>query len=59
MPEGMPDDPFTKLAAGATSMHEMYLSFVAAGFKEEHAIALLQTILATTTAVAMQQRPTE
>lgn len=42
----MPSDPITQMAAGAVSTHEMFTSYVEAGFTEEQALALVQSILA-------------
>jgi hypothetical protein len=39
MPE--PDDPITQLAAAAVGMHELFISFVAAGFSESQALYLV------------------
>lgn len=39
MPE--PDDPITQLAAAAVQLHELYASFVAAGFSESQALYLV------------------
>ena len=36
-----PEDPITQLAAAAVSMHELYTSFVAAGFTEGQALFLV------------------
>ncbi|MGI5274856.1 hypothetical protein ACQEUU_37385 [Nonomuraea sp. CA-218870] len=44
MPE--PEDPITQLAAGAAQLHELYASFVAAGFTESQALYLVGQALA-------------
>lgn len=38
---GEPDDPITQLAAAAVGMHELFISFVAAGFTEQQALYLV------------------
>lgn len=35
----------TKLAVAAIQLHEVFLELVEAGFKEEHAIQLIQAII--------------
>lgn len=40
----MPDD-ITPLAEGAAQLHELYLSYVAAGFTEEQALRLVMAFL--------------
>lgn len=43
-----PEDPITQLAAGAVQLHELYASFVAAGFSESQALYLVgQTLTAS------------
>ncbi|MFF9146338.1 hypothetical protein ACF1BN_15905 [Streptomyces sp. NPDC014861] len=37
--------PFTKLAAGAIQIHELYVSLVHAGFTEAQALDLIKHIL--------------
>jgi hypothetical protein len=44
MPE--PEDPITQLAAAAVQLHELYNSYLAAGFTEPQAFELVKTILA-------------
>lgn len=43
MPE--PEDPITQLAAAAVQLHELYNSYVAAGFTEAQAFDLVKAIL--------------
>lgn len=38
-------DPLTELAAGAAQLHELFLSFVAAGFSEVQALQLVIAVL--------------
>lgn len=40
-----PIDPLTQLAAGAVQLHELFLSFVAAGFSEVQALQLVIALL--------------
>jgi len=44
MPE--PEDPITQLAAAAAQVHELYISYIEAGFTEAQAFDLIKTILA-------------
>lgn len=44
MPE-MPTDPMTALAQGATQMHELYDSYVRAGFTEDQALQISIAVL--------------
>lgn len=37
----IPDDPMSELATAAASLHELYLSLVAAGFTETQALYLV------------------
>lgn len=46
MPD-QPEDPLTSLAAEAAMHHEIYDSYVQAGFTETQALELLKTIIAT------------
>jgi hypothetical protein len=43
MPE--PTDPMTVLSAAATQIHELYQSYVDAGFTEQQALELIKAIL--------------
>ncbi|MFG3136139.1 hypothetical protein ACGFZA_07935 [Streptomyces sp. NPDC048211] len=45
MPE--PSDPMTVLAAAAAQVHELYQSYVDAGFTEQQALELTKTVLIT------------
>lgn len=45
MGDSMPSDPITDLAAGAVQIHELYESFVTAGFSEAQAMQLVCTII--------------
>jgi len=36
-----PDDPITQLAAAAVGLHELFTSFVTAGFSESQALYLV------------------
>jgi hypothetical protein len=49
-----PRDPFTELMSAAVSMHEMYVTWVTAGFTEEQAFKLTQTALAA--AISKQEQ---
>ncbi|MEU6725485.1 hypothetical protein ABZ917_17400 [Nonomuraea wenchangensis] len=42
-----PEDPITQLAAAAVSLHELYTSFIAAGFSESQALYLVGQALTT------------
>lgn len=44
MPDN-PQPPLTELAAAAVQQHELYRSWVDAGFTEEQALDLLKTII--------------
>ena len=44
MPE--PEDPITQLAAAAAQLHELYNSYLEAGFTEHQAFDIVKTILA-------------
>lgn len=44
MPE--PEDPITQLAAAAAQVHELYVSYIQAGFSEGQAFELIKAILA-------------
>ncbi|MBM9509966.1 hypothetical protein [Actinacidiphila acididurans] len=46
MPE-QPEEPLTSLAAEAVMHHEIYDSYVRAGFSEPQALELLKTIIVT------------
>jgi hypothetical protein len=39
------EDPITQLASAAAQLHELYLSYLAAGFTEAQAFDLVKTIL--------------
>jgi hypothetical protein len=41
------DDPLTLLQEGAVNQHEMYISWVAAGFTEAQALDLLKAVITT------------
>jgi len=41
-----PTDPITELAAAAAQLHELYASYVEAGFTEHQAFELIKTIIA-------------
>jgi hypothetical protein len=41
-----PEDPITQLAAAAVQLHELYSSYIEAGFSEPQAFDLVKTILA-------------
>jgi hypothetical protein len=41
-----PADPITDLALGAAATHELFLSYLAAGFSEEQAIRLIAAMAA-------------
>jgi hypothetical protein len=41
----MPADPFSAMAAAAVSLHEMYRSFVTAGFSEAQAFELVRSMV--------------
>lgn len=40
MPDSI-DDPFNNLAVSAIAMHDMFESYVEAGFQEDHALRLV------------------
>lgn len=40
------EDPLGSMAEAAISQHEMYLSWIAAGFTPEQALELLKTVVA-------------
>lgn len=40
-----PEDPMTELQAGAVNQHEMYLSWIEAGFTEDQAMDLLKAVI--------------
>ena len=44
-PEKMPADPMTPAVEAASGMHEMYLSYVAAGFTAQQALYLTGQML--------------
>lgn len=52
MPE--PTDPITQLAAAAVQLHELYVSYIEAGFTEAQAFDLVKALLL---ASASQQNP--
>lgn len=39
--DGMPTDPVSQLAEAATQMHEMFVSYVNAGFTDQQALYLV------------------
>jgi hypothetical protein len=41
-----PQDPLTELAAGAAQLHEVFLSYVGAGFSEAQAMQIVIAVLA-------------
>jgi len=41
----MPDDPVTSLREGAVAFHELYLSYVDAGFTESQALTMICHII--------------
>lgn len=43
----LPPDPVTLMAAGAAEMHELYLSYVRAGFRRREALELVKALLVT------------
>lgn len=43
--EQMPDTPMTELAVGAAQLHEMYTSYINAGFPEHRAFELVAIAL--------------
>ena len=45
MPE--PADPFSGIGEAAVGIHEMFASLVAAGFREDQALHMVTTVLAT------------
>jgi hypothetical protein len=45
MANDMPQDPMTELAAGAHQLHELYRSYVGAGFTEQQAMTLVCTLI--------------
>lgn len=51
---GLPAAPMSPLAESALAVHEMFLSFVAAGFAEAQALGLVANIL-----VLQQERSAE
>jgi hypothetical protein len=48
MPDDLPENPLGELAVGAIQLHEIYRSYIAAGFTNEQAFELSKTILVTT-----------
>jgi hypothetical protein len=52
----LPTDPFTELAASAVQLHELYLSWVDAGFTEAQAMELTNTTLGTSISAAIFTR---
>lgn len=46
MSDKMPTDPITDLAAAAVQLHELYESYVAAGFTGAQAMQMVCTIIA-------------
>lgn len=42
-----PADPFTELGAAAVNLHELYVTFIAAGFTEEQSFALVHDAFMT------------
>lgn len=47
MSEDFPE-PMTQLAENAVQLHEMYLSYVEAGFRDDQAFDLVKTVLIVT-----------
>jgi hypothetical protein len=45
---GLPTDPISDFAMGAAASHELFLSYVGAGFTEEQALSILLAILSET-----------
>ena len=43
--EDQPQDPFGRYTQAAVNMHEMFASFVSAGFKRAEALQLVITII--------------
>lgn len=43
--EGMPNDPISELAAAASQLHELFISYVNAGFNERQALYLVGQVL--------------
>lgn len=43
--DGAPADPMTALAEGSTHLHELYSSYVAAGFAPQQALYLVGQVL--------------
>lgn len=41
-------EPLTQLAENAIQLHEMYLSYVQAGFRDDQAFDLVKTVLVVT-----------
>jgi hypothetical protein len=48
-PDGLPATPFGQLTEASISMHELFLSFVDAGFSEDQATTMIGAILIGTT----------
>ena len=45
MPNELPEDPMTELAAGAVQMHELFMAYVYAGFSEAQSMTIICTAL--------------
>jgi hypothetical protein len=45
-PKGAPVDPFSALMASATTLHEIHVSYVEAGFTEAQSVYLVGVMLA-------------
>ena len=41
----LPDEPLSELYEGAIQLHEAFQAYCSAGFSDDHAIALTQTLL--------------
>jgi len=50
----LPTDPITELAATAIQMHELYESYLQAGFTTDQAFAVVLTIIGAATAHGLQ-----
>lgn len=44
-PNELPPDPITAMGEGAAAAHEMYLSYMTAGFTEDQAFALTKIVV--------------
>jgi hypothetical protein len=41
----LPPDPVTAMAEGAAQLHELYASYVAAGFRRREALELVKAVM--------------